>query len=357
MKTRLEIIQKDIEEIVSEFKEPLKKLEGNTILITGANGMIPSYIADTISEFNKNSNNPAKLILYNRTKTNENSRLGYLLVNPHVKFIEQDIGKPFEIKEKVDIILHAASRANPISFKEEPIDTIDANVNGTRTFLDYAKENLLKQFLFFSSSEVYGNPSKENLPTSENYFGNVNSLGDMACYAESKRFSETLCMSFFRKYNIPVKLLRIFQTYGPGLRNDGKTIANMFSKGIKEKKIILRDPGLSKRTYSYVSDTTRGILKVMFNGENGEAYNIGSDENYTSIRELAEIVRDTLGIESKIECPMKYSENSERIQNRMPNIDKLRALGFSPIVNLKEGLKRLRDYYYETEINSEENKK
>jgi UDP-glucuronate decarboxylase len=350
MKTRPKIIQKDIEKIVSEFKEELKSLEGKSVLITGANGMIPSYLVDTIAEFNKTSNNPAKLILYNKNKTDENSRLGYLLENPHVKFIEQDVGKPFDIREKVDFILHAASRANPVSFKKEPIDTIDANVNGTRTLLDYACKNKVEQFLFFSSSEVYGNPPEDKIPTSENYPGNVNSLGDMACYAESKRFSETLCMSFFRQYNIPVKLLRIFQTFGPGLRNDGKTIANMFDKGINESQISLRDPGLSKRSLSYISDTTSGILKVMFNGNLGEAYNIGNDEDYISIRELAELVNKTLNIESKVNCPLEYVSDKERIQNRMPDINKLRDLGFSPKVNLEEGLKRLRDYYYEVGI-------
>jgi len=345
------VIQKDIEEIILEFGEPLKNLEGKKILITGANGMIPSYIVDVISEFNKTSNNPASLILYNKNKTNQNSRLGYLLNDPYVKFIEQDIGKPFEIKEKIDIILHAASRANPISFKEEPIDTIDANVNGTRTLLDYANQNSIEQFLFFSSSEVYGNPKEKDLPTSETYLGEVNQLGDMACYSEAKRFSETLCMSFFRKYNTPIKLLRIFQTFGPGLRNDGKTIANMFVKGIKEGKITLKDPGLSRRSYSYISDTTSGILKILFNGKNGEAYNIGNNENYFSIIELAEIVKNILGIESKIDSPLNYLPRGERIQNRMPDITKLKSLGFSPKVSLEEGLIRLKNYYYEKGIN------
>jgi dTDP-glucose 4,6-dehydratase/UDP-glucuronate decarboxylase len=346
---RKRIIQEDIEEIVSEFRDPLKNLEGKTILIAGANGMIPSYIVDVITEFNKTLDNPAKLILYNKNKTDKTSRLGYLLKNPLIKFVEQDVGNSFKIKEKVDIILHAASRANPISFKKEPIDTLDSNVNGTRTFLNYAKKNKIEQFLFFSSSEVYGNPPEENIPTREDYFGNVNSLGEMACYSEAKRFSETLCVSFFKQYGIPIKLLRIFQTFGPGLRNDGKTIANIFLTGIKKGEIILRDPGLSKRSFSYVSDTTRGILSVMFKGKIGEAYNIGNDENYLSIIELAEKIKDTLKIKSEINYPLEYTSDKERIQNRMPYINKLKNLGFSPKINLEEGLRKLRDYYYEKE--------
>jgi dTDP-glucose 4,6-dehydratase/UDP-glucuronate decarboxylase len=341
------VIQGDIEEIITEFKDSLKTFEGKNVLITGANGMIPSYIVDTIVEFNKTTNNPAKLILYNKNKTEGNSRLGYLLDDKNISFIEQDVGKPFQIEEKVDFIFHAASRANPISFKKEPIDTIDANVNGTRTLLDYAHKNKIEQFLFFSSSEVYGNPPEDKIPTSENYLGNVNPLGDMACYAESKRFSETLSMSFFRQYGTPIKLLRIFQTFGPGLRNDGKTLANIFDKGINQGEITLRDPGLSKRSFSYISDTTRGILKVLFDGKYGEAYNIGNDENYLSMREVAEKVNEILGIQSKISSPIGYASDKERIQNRMPDLTKLRELGFSPKVSLEEGLTRLRDYYYE----------
>ncbi len=345
------IIKKDIEEIIPEFQANLKTLEGNKILITGANGMIPGYIVDVISEFNKTSNNPAKLLLYNKNKTGKNSRLEYLLDNPNIKFIEQDVGKPFQIDEEIDIILHAASRANPISFKKEPIDTIDANVNGTRTLLDHSIKNPIKQFLFFSSSEVYGNPTEENIPTSENYFGNVNSLGDMACYAEAKRFSETLCMSFFRQYGIPIKLLRIFQTFGPGLRNDGKTIANMFDKGINKGAIILKDPGTSKRALSYISDTTRGILKVLFNGQIGEAYNIGNNEDYFSIREIANKVKNILELKSDVSFPSSYSPEKERIQNRMPDITKLRNLGFFPKISLEEGLIRLKNYYLEKGVN------
>lgn len=348
---RPKVIQRDIEDIVSEFHEDLLKLNGKTVLVTGANGMIPSYLVDVLAESNKVLGTNTQLKLYNKNKTEKSSRLGYLLGENNIEFIKQDVGKTFNIKGKIDIILHAASRANPISFKKEPIDTIDANVNGTRTLLNYSIKNPIEQFLFFSSSEVYGNPPENQIPTPETYPGNVNQIGDMACYAESKRFSETLCTSFFRQYNTPIKLLRIFQTYGPGLRNDGKTIANMFNNGLNEGRITLRDPGTSRRSLSYISDTTRGILQVMFKGNFGEAYNIGNDENFISMRELAEKIKKNLKISTEVEYPKNYNHNQERIQNRMPNIYKLRELGFSPKVNLDEGLKRLKEYYIEKGVN------
>jgi len=344
------VIREDIARIASEFERELEDLEGKVVLITGANGMIPSYIADIIAWNNKLLHQPTKLLLYSRNKTTKSSRLGHLLDDKNVRWVSGDIGKPFSIPSRVNLILHGASRASPASFKQEPLDTIDANVNGTRTLLEYAAKNGLEQFLLFSSSEVYGNPPKEQIPTPETYLGNVNCMGDMACYAEAKRFSETLCTAFFRKHNVATKALRIFQTIGPGLRDDGKTIAKIFSGAINEGKIVLRDPGLSQRSYGYVGDTARGILQVMFYGKSGEAYNIGDDTNYCSIKEVAEIVKSILNVTAPIQAPDRYPAGKERIENRSPDILKLRNLGFKPKTNLETSLRRTGVHYLETGI-------
>ena len=243
-------ILKDIrEEIIPEFQEELKSLEGKTILITGGNGFIPSYLVDTIVEFNKTSEKPAKLIILNRNPISKTSRLSHLRENPNVKFIEQDVGMPFEIPDKPNIIIHAASRANPTSFLADPIDTIYANVNGTKTLLEYAKNNPIEQFILFSSGENYGNPVKEFIPTPESYSGNVDPLSKHACYIESKRFSETLAMAYSRQHNIPVKFLRILLVYGPGIRNDGKVVSDFFNFAIKDRQIKIRDKGEARRSF------------------------------------------------------------------------------------------------------------
>lgn len=344
------IIVTDIEDIIEEYEEDLMKLDGKRILVTGANGMIPSYLVDVFASMNRRLRKPCELYLYGNTKVSEKSRLAHLTHDNNVHFFARNVGKLFEVEGKPNIILHGASRANPLSFKQEPIDTIDANVNGCRTLLDYAKDNPVESFLFFSSSEVYGNPPSEHIPTSEDYFGNVNCQGDMACYAEGKRFCETLCSSFFRKHDVPTKMLRIFHTFGPGLRNDGKTLARIFADGIHKKKISLSHPGLAKRSYSYVSDTARGILTVMFRGSPGEAYNVGNDENNVSVRDMAEIVREILPLASEVDVPSENRDKGETIQDRAPVLDKLRALGYKPKIELREGLLRLRNYYFEKGI-------
>lgn len=342
-----EIIKQDVQEIYDEYKDNLHKLEGKKILIAGANGFIPSYVADTFVKMNHYSKNPCQLILMNKNYTTEKSRLSHLIGNKNIVFCEQDLGKKFEVPENPDVILHAASRANPLSFFKEPIDTIECNVNGTRTFLEYGTKHGLDLFMFFSSSEVYGDPDLEHLPTSEKYNGNLDCNSQMACYSESKRFCETLSMGYFRKHGIPVKTPRIFHTYGPGIRNDGKTIASFFVKGIENSEITLKDVGKAKRSYSYVADTVRGLFKIWFKGDAGESYNVGDDTNNVSVKELAYKVSEVLSGDTKVNIPHEKYKDDDRIRDRYPDISKLRALGFAPKTHIEKGLRRLKDHYLE----------
>lgn len=343
------IIQKDIESIISASEDYLCKLDGKKILITGGNGFIPSYIADTLVTFNRKLENPCKLILLNKNPITDKSRLSHLLEDSNVKFIKQDVGKNFSVDWDPDIIIHAASRANPSSFLEDPLDTIDANVKGVRTLLEYARKKPIDNFLFFSSAEIYGIPPRKFIPTSEDFSGNANCLIARACYSESKRFAETLCSTFYRKYNIPVKILRIFHTYGPGLRDDGKVITDFFKDSIKNKKIELRDKGESQISFCYISDSIKGILKVMEKGKNGEAYNIGDDSNCIPIKNLAKMIGKVVnnGTIVKINNLTDYRDGF-KIDKRMPDITKLRSLGFAPKIGIIEGLQKMEEHYKET---------
>jgi nucleoside-diphosphate-sugar epimerase len=340
-----QIIREDIGSIVSDFENDLKKLEGKTIFITGGNGCIASYLVDVFSKFNEKLERPCKLIILNRNPIKEKSRLAHLIGNENVEFIAQDVGKNFQIPLGVDIIIHAASRANPASFLQDPIDTIDANVTATRNLLEYAKENPVENFIFFSSGEIYGNPVKEFVPTPETYTGNIDCLHPMSCYIESKRFSETMCSVFFRKYNVPVKMLRILLAYGPGMRDDGKVISDFYVAAKNNKEITIRDRGEATRSFCYISDVTRAILKIMFNGVNGEAYNVGNDLENISIKELAfkiaEVLDNNTEVKPNLDAPIKQIYG---IPTRHLDISKLRELGFEPKIGIKEGLERLKKH-------------
>lgn len=336
------IIEEDLEEIILEFTEQLKGLRGKTILITGGNGSIASYLVDIFERFD------CKVLVLEKNEINSESRLAHLINNPNVDFIIQDVGKPFNLPSKIDIIIHAASRANRKVFLEDPLDTIDTNVNAIRNLLEYAKENPVENFLFFSSAEIYGNPVKEFVPTPEEYTGNIDCLHPTACYTEAKRLSETLCSIFFRNYNVPVKMLRLLLCYGPGMRNDGKVISDFYTAGKENKEIKIKDRGEDRRSFCYVSDAIRGILIVMFKGNSGEAYNIGSDIENVSILELANKIAKTLDNETivtpTLDVPKKQIYG---IPTRNLDLSKIRKLGFIPKVSLDEGLQRLKKYVEE----------
>jgi len=260
----------------------------------------------------------------------------------------QDVGKPFQVPKGVHIIIHAASRANLKAFLEEPLDTIDANVNATRTLLEYSKENPVENFVFFSSAEIYGNPVKEFVPTPETYTGNIDCLHPASCYTESKRLSETLCSIFFRKHNVPVKILRILLSYGPGMRNDGKVISDFYTAGKENGEIKIRDKGEDTRSFCYVSDVVRGILIVMFRGNSGEAYNIGNDEENVSILELANKISSVLNNGTVVKPNLEaLPRQIYGVPTRNIQISKLRNLGFEPKISLDEGLGRLKEYVEE----------
>ena len=343
------VIKRDIEEIVSEIMPDLKRFDGKTVLITGANGFLGSYITDTLAHYNTKTQNPCLLVLINKNPVTNESRLGHLLGNPNVQFVTKDVSKPFYIKQgKVNFIFHAASNASIRAVATDPEGTLEANRNGLKVLLNYAKENPVEEFLFFSSGDIYGNPTKDFLPTPETYPGNVNTLAEKASYTEAKRVGETMCMDAFRTDKVPIKLLRIFNTYGPGLRNDGKVVANFFITAEKDGFILINNDGRARRSMSYVSDTIRGIFKVVSSGKPGEAYNIGTNENNPDMLDLSSNIMRTLKRNVSV-LPKPISTKPEIGENnRYPDIRKLKGLGFSPRVSLEDGLTRMREHYDET---------
>lgn len=343
-------ILRDInEEILPEFESYLSKLSGKTILITGGNGLIPSYIVDTINIFNKKNNAGIRMIVINKNPLSESSRLSHLINDNAIRFIAHDMSNGLNISEKVDIIIHAASRANPSSFLADPLDTIGANVKGAWSLLEYARENKIEDFIFFSSGEIYGNPVKEFLPTPEEYSGNADPLNTWSCYIESKRFVESLCMAYNRQHNVPIKILRILLSYGPGIRDDGKVISDFFNYAIKDRVIKIRDNGEARRSFCYISDTIRAIFYAWFKGSSGEAYNIADDTNNPSIKELSDAIAALCGSDVCVEVNKDF-KNKEiyGVNNRLLNINKIKKLGFKINVGLKQGLYRLLEHYQQS---------
>lgn len=261
-----------------------------------------------------------------------------------------DIVKPWNTRDqKYDYIIHGASIASPTFYRQYPLETLDANVTGLRNMLDLAHRGRAKSMLFFSSSEIYGDPVSSEIPTAESYRGNVGCVGPRACYDESKRLGETLCYIYAEKYKLPVKMVRPFNNYGPGLRlTDKRVLPDFFTDVLAGRDLRVLSDGTPTRTFCYASDAVTGYLLALLSSGSGEAYNIGADNLEISMRDLAGLVAKvsggTLGVTCEVSKDRAYLTDNP--QRRCPDLTKARTkLGYNPLVGLEAGLSRLHHWY------------
>lgn len=351
MTTMQTIIQEDIEAIVEEIKTDAKKLEGKTLLISGGAGFLGSYFLATICELNKKVlKKPCRVISIDNFITGKKRRIVEEIKDKKFTFIEADVTKPLNIEGKVDYIIHAAGLASPFYYQKFPIETIESAIYGAKNLLEIARNKKVKSFLYFSSSEIYGDPDPKFIPTPETYKGNVSSIGPRSCYDESKRLGETISMVYHSLYKIPVKIVRPFNVYGPGmLPNDYRVVPMFVSKALAREPLPVHDKGAQTRTFCYISDAIVGFLKVLLSKENGEAFNVGNDENEVTMLELAKVVKKIFDgkVDIKtISYPKLYPQDEPK--RRRPDLGKIKKrLGYSPQVNLEEGLRRVVRWYRE----------
>jgi dTDP-glucose 4,6-dehydratase/UDP-glucuronate decarboxylase len=352
------VVKDDLEIIIKDLENDLKKLGGSRFLITGAGGFLGFYLVNVLTFWN--AKNPDRKILVHACDNFFRGRpqwLEALEESKELTLIEHDITQPLPDElGSFEFIIHAASIASPTFYRKYPIETMDANVNGLRLILDRCvNDESTKGLLYFSTSEIYGDPYKDDIPTPETYRGNVSCTGPRACYDESKRFGETLCTSFSQVHNVPVKIARPFNNYGPGLKiSDGRVLPDFCSNIFLNQDIVLLSDGSPTRTFCYVSDAITGYFKILFSGRNGEAYNIGVESPEISMLELAEKVikigSDHFGYNGKL----IYGKSSEKDylidnpQRRCPIIEKAKKeLNYKPKVDINNGLLKSMYWYSE----------
>jgi len=339
------IVRDDLKEISEEIKEISPRLGGKTVLLAGGAGFLGKYFVATFDYLNKNSlkDNPCNIIVLDNFIAGLKKNVSE---NKNIKLIQHDISKKFDYDGKLDYIIHAASLASPVFYNKFPLETIDVGYNGTKNLLELAKERNLDRFMFFSSSEVYGNPLPEFIPTKEDYFGNVSCNGPRSCYDEAKRVGETLAVNYGNIYNIPIKIIRPFNVYGPGMRlDDGRVIPAFVTAAINGKSIPLYRGGTQTRTFCYISDATVGWFKALLTNEKERVFNIGNDKPEITMNSLAKIV---LGLVGNKDAKIEYLQDTMSIYHdkvdpdrRCPNLSKSKnLLNYEPKIELNEGLKR-----------------
>lgn len=352
LKSKKIIEEHDIAHIHSKANEEFEQLSGKKILLTGAGGFLGYYLIKSFLLWN--DKNPDKTIFLTALSTFRGGIpqwFSQYSQKEDFKIISADFLKySFKDEENYDYIIHAASIASPKFYRQYPIVTINANVLGLYKILDYMiarkERNPIKGLLYFSSSEVYGDPTKFNIPTPEDYNGNVSFTGPRACYDESKRFCETLCVNYSITHNLPIKSARPFNNYGPGMKiTDGRVIADFAKNLLDNTDIVMFSDGAPTRTFCYVADAVVGYLKILIKGKSGQAYNIGVESPEVSIRQLAErmvnIAKKDLGYTGKVIVEESKDKNylTDNPQRRCPVITKAKEeLGYNPTVSLEEGL-------------------
>jgi UDP-glucuronate decarboxylase len=342
------IIKEDIHFILSRF-EQLESFRNKTILITGAAGFLPAYLVEFFLSIDPVLNTRVIGLVRNLVKAEV--RLSHWLNDSRLLLKQHDVSLPYYSSEKIDFIIHAASQASPKFYGIDPVGTLVANVIGTMNQLDLAREHSVESFLFFSSGEVYGEVKEEDIPIKENTFGYLNPATVRACYGESKRMGENMCVSYFAQYGVKAKIVRPFHTYGPGMAlDDGRVFADFVANVVNKQNIIMRSDGSAIRPFCYLTDATLGFLTVLIKGESGQAYNIGNPIEEYSILELANIIAKIypdFGV--KVEQHVKDHSGSNYlkspIKRNSPNIDKVMQLGWRPDVTAAEGFKRTIDSF------------
>ncbi len=333
-------LKKDIDTIIKNTKNISKYFNGKKILITGGNGFLGKYFIKIFSEYNKYLKKPVKVLIYDNTLQNTK-----LLNSKNFKFIKKDVSKKFDVNTNIDIIIHAAGIASPFYYRKKPLETLDVAINGTRNLLEFAKKQNAK-FIFFSSSEIYGDPDKNNVPTKETYRGNVSSMGPRACYDESKRLGETLCYIFNKYYRIHTNIIRPFNIYGPGMgQKDYRIFPNFISNILNKKQLNIYGSGNQTRTYCYISDAMEGFIRVMCLGKSGNTYNIGNNKPEVSVKDIFKILKKmNNNVKAKfINHPKSYPNDEP--QRRCPDINKAKKdLKYKTKVNLEKGLKQFLDW-------------
>lgn len=342
--------QADLLASIAAHQALFEPLRGRRLLLTGASGMLPGVLADTLYLLNRHYGfNTRYCCIIGRNR----QRLLHLGDDPLAEVRSLNLAEPFELEGEFDYIIHAASLASPGAYLRQPLDTIHLNVFVTRQLLELAVKQSATRLLFFGSGEIYGSPDADHTPTPEDFLPPVDHLTNRSCYVESKRFGETLCLHYSRQHQQPVAVIRPIHIFGPGLRlDDGRVIADFVRNAINQEPIIIKSDGLATRAFCYLTDANIMMWNVLLrdSSETFDVFNIGNPANEVSIRELAQLFSELYGCDLQL-LGTPAEEGKEAPLRSSPDIGKfIRSFGFEPQVSLSEGVQKAVEWAREYQI-------
>lgn len=323
---------------VTEIKFPWYKLQNRSIMISGATGLIGSFLIDVLLEKNTQDGLNCTVYALGRNKEKAMERFSKHANNSHLIFISYDVRLPLKMDNvgRVDYVLHLAANTHPMLYATDPIGTITTNLIGAQNMLEFAAQHNAVRFLLASSNEMYGENRGDVEFYDEDYCGYINCNTLRAGYPESKRCSEALCQAYKQQKGLDVVIARLTRSYGPTMNmSDTKAVSQFIKRGVAGEDIILKSEGTQYFSYTYMSDAVSGLLWVLLTGENGEAYNIADESGDIQLKDLATNIAAFSGKKVVFEIPdgVEASGYSKATKARL-NGAKLKGLGWVPEYNI-----------------------
>ncbi|MCM1528608.1 MAG: NAD-dependent epimerase/dehydratase family protein [Alistipes sp.] len=318
------------------------KLRDSSIVISGATGLIGSFLIDTIMYRNRNSGLNCKIYALGRSSAKAESRFSEYISDDSFEFVQCDICKAEDIviDGDVDYVFHAASNTHPVAYASDPIGTITVNVIGLQSLLEFARQHNVKRFLFASSNEIYGENRGDSEKFSEDYCGYINSNTLRAGYPESKRVSEALCQAYIKQYGMDIVIPRLTRSFGATMLNtDTKAVSQFIKKGVNREDIVLKSKGDQFYSFTYVPDAVTGVLYCLTEALCGEAYNISTESCDITLRDLAQLIADYAGTRVIFDIPDETEAlGFSKVTKAILDSSKLKKIGWTPYFDIKTGI-------------------
>lgn len=327
------ILLEEYQKILNQLE--IQKFKNKSILITGANGLIGSYLVDFLDYASETFDLGIQIYAMSRSLNKLKQRFSNL---QNVILVEQDLNLPLKSNVDFDFIIHAASNAHPLAYSTDPVGTMKTNLIGTINLLDNIKNSNCK-FLYISTGEIYGNNTDKAFEETD--IGLIDTKSVRSCYPVSKCAAETICYAYAQQYGIKMNIARLCYVYGASITNDNsRADAQFLRNALDGKDIVLKSLGLQKRTYCYVADVVCALLFILTNSKDNEVYNIANPNSIVSIKEYASTLAEISNVQLKFEIPDEieargYSKQADSILNA----SKLMSLGWKPVYKIDEGLK------------------
>lgn len=327
---------------VADLSLPWDRLRGKRLLLTGASGLIGTFLVDVLMEKNASDGLNAKIFAVGRNEAKAKERFMDYWENENFSFFCADTNSFFPIDVHANYVIHAASNTHPRLYADDPVGSLMTNILGTHHLLEYARQAGTERFVFLSSVEVYGQALNPKDVFDEKYCGYLDCNQFRAAYPEGKRAGEALCNAYIGKYDMDIVIPRLARVYGPTMRlDDSKAMSQFIMNGVRGEDIVLKSKGEQRFSYCYVADAVAGIFYVMLLGKCGEAYNVADMDDAISLREIVQDIAAYAG--RKVVCNLPDEQESKgfsKVSVGVMDTEKLQRLGWRAAEDVRSGTRK-----------------